>query len=198
MEKKINVQVSRRGKSRCNKFHEQKSARNKFQEQNRFHEFQKNQYARSFGNKNQHATSSMNKSTRNKFHEQKQFHEEKNQCTRAMKRKEHATCFTNKNWHASSFTNNNQHVTSSMNKISVTRRDNQCKCFTKRKINIEPDSWTKISMLQILRTKSRTPQAPWIKLVSRWEESIFKYYEGTNQHFSKPQSHGMPKISWKK
>ena len=60
MKRKINVQVSQKDKSTCNKFHEQKLASNKFYEQ---------------------------KSTYKKFYEQNQFQMEKNQYMSFTKRK---------------------------------------------------------------------------------------------------------------
>jgi len=57
---KINIQVSRREQTTCNKCHEQKSVCNKFREW---------------------------KSERNRFHEKNQFHKEKNKFTSFTKRK---------------------------------------------------------------------------------------------------------------
>ena len=114
--------------NQCTNFTREKSPCNKFHEQ---------KWAQRAPRKNPCTTSSMNKIS---FMWRKKFHEEKNQ---------DATSFTNKNPQAISFTNKNQHATSFHEQNLFYEQKNQCTSFTKRKINIQQVSRTKIITHQV-------------------------------------------------
>ena len=123
--RKINMQISRREKSTCNKFDEQKSACNKLHSQNQFHkeENQCNSFRKRKINLEQVPR---NKSARNKFHQQNQFHEQKISVQVSQREKSTSDKFHEQKISTQQFPRTkNLHTKSLMNKISfMTRKVN--------------------------------------------------------------------------